>query len=279
MVTPRSGGHTVTLLADGTVLVAGGATGGGSAASAELLNPATLTWTSTGDMIQGRWGHTATLLPDGRVLIAGGGDPNGNGRRFRSAELYDPATGIWTASGDMAETRTGHTATLLPDGTVLVAGGHNGGPFLDSAELYDPATGIWIPGADMTHGRASHTATLLSDETVLVAGGVYGNDAGPCCEPLSSAELFDPRSGSWTATGSMIELRGGSTATLLTDGRVFVVGAINMGTVPSAELYDPGSRSWTPHGEHDRAPTRAHRDAPPRRPRARRGRRAGCYWG
>jgi hypothetical protein len=249
MVTPRSGGHSATLLAGGTVLVAGGAAGQAGndpLASAELLNPATLTWTSIGDMAQGRSGHTATLLPDGTVLISGGSDPNGHGPSLRTAEVYDPARGIWTATAEMTETRTGHTATLLPDGRVLVAGGHNGGPFLDTAELYDPATRTWTAMPAMTQGRASQTATLLSDGTVLVAGGVDGNDGGPCCTPLSSAELFDPRTGSWAATESMIELRGGSTATLLPDGRVFVAGMINEGLVPTGELYDPGTGSWTP---------------------------------
>jgi hypothetical protein len=101
----------------------------------------------------------------------------------------------------------------------------------------------------MSEGRASHTATLLPDGRVLVAGGVSGNDAGPCCGQLSSAELFDPRTGSWTATRSMIELQGGSTATLLPDGRVLVAGEINGGIDGGwspAELYDPDTGSWTP---------------------------------
>ena len=251
MVTPRSGGHTVTLLTDGTVLVAGGAAGGtypglASLASAELIDPATLSWTSTGSMTQARAGHTATLLRDGRVLVAGGGDPNGNGRKFDTAELYDPATGRWTATGDMTESRNGHTATLLPDGKVLVTGGSGGGLSHKSAELYDPATGKWTATGDLIQGRSSHTATLLRDGTVLAAGGVFGDDAGSCCGPLSSAELFDPHTESWTATGSMIELRGGSTATLLLDGRVLVAGEINGGVVPTSELYDPAAGSWSP---------------------------------
>jgi N-acetylneuraminic acid mutarotase len=98
----------------------------------------------------------------------------------------------------------------------------------------------------MTQGRASHKATLLSDGTVLVAGGVLGDDAGSCCMPQSSAELFDPRTGSWTATGSFVELRGGGTATLLPDGRVLVAGEINGGVVQNAETYDPAARSWSP---------------------------------
>jgi hypothetical protein len=253
MATPRSGEHTVTLLADGTVLVAGGSAttfARESLASSQLFDPGAMSWAPTGDMKQARGGHTATPLPDGRVLVAGGGDPNSNGRKFRTAELYDPATGSWTATGDMTHARTNHTATLLPDGTVLVAGGNGGGLFLDSAELYDPATGNWTATGSMTEGRSGQTATLLRDGTVLVAGGVFGDDAGPCCGPLSSAELFDPSTGSWTATGSMVELVGGGSATLLPDGRVLVAGEINgrlSGTSP-AELYDPANGTWTATG-------------------------------
>jgi hypothetical protein len=253
MVTPRSGDHTVTLLVDGTVLMAGGSAttfARESLASSQVFDPGTMSWTSTGDMTQARGGHTATLLPDGRVLVAGGGDPNGNGRKFRTAELYDPATVSWTATGDMTQARTGHSATLLPDGTVLVAGGNGGGLFLDSAELFDPATGSWTAIRHMSEGRSAHTATLLPDGTVLVAGGVFGDDAGPCCGPLSSAELFDPRSGSWTVTGSFVELVGGGSATLLPDGRVLVAGEINgrtSGRSP-AELYDPAIGTWTATG-------------------------------
>jgi hypothetical protein len=249
MVTPRSDGHTVTSLADGTVLVAGGADGDWHIlAAAEVLDPATLTWTSTGDMTQARWNYTATLLPDGRVLVAGGGAVHGNGYTLASAELYDPATGSWTATGEMTQTRQGHVATLLSDGRVLVAGGHigEGGNFLGSAELYDPVTGIWVSTGDMTQTRSGGSATLLPDGRVLVAGGVDKPYPG-CCVPQSSAELYDPRTGAWAATGSMIEPGGGS-ASVLPDGRVLVLGEINAGTGDgrsSAQLYDPGTGSWT----------------------------------
>src|SRR6266513_3714758 len=83
-------------------------------------------------------GHTATLLPNGKVLVAGGGDINGI---HASAELYDPASGAWSATGSLATARSGHTATLLPNGRVLAAGGGDGGSIHASAELYDPASG------------------------------------------------------------------------------------------------------------------------------------------
>ena len=187
----------------------------------------------------------ATLLPDGRVLVAGG---SGSGDPSASADLYDPANGTWTATGSMIEARASHTATLLPTGKVLVAGGY-GGP-LASAELFDPSTGTWTATGSMIEARYHHTATRLSDGRVLVAGGSRGSgdssDSGEhCC--LASAELYDPGSGTWTATGSMNEGRhGGHTATLLADGTVLVVGNDNSNDVlASAELYDPSTGAWT----------------------------------
>lgn len=244
MLTTHSG-HRATVLQDGRVLVAGS----GTAASAELYDPASGTWTATGNMVTGHYDFTATLLSDGRVLVAG---ENGNaGVDPVSAELYDPATGAWTATGSMVTFRTGHTATLLPDGRVLVAGGggFGGKTDLSSAEVYDPANGTWSATGSMGVVRGGHTATLLADGTVLVVGGVGQNGTGV---EWASAEWYDPASGTWTATGTMGEVRYGHTATVMRDGRVLVVGGFNTDlsgvSVPltSAELYDPSSGSWSP---------------------------------
>src|SRR3990170_3901957 len=110
----------------------------------------------------------------------------------------------WTATGNMDGVRSGHTATLLPDGKVLVAGGVGSSGELASAELYDPRSGTWVPTGNMIETRFTHTATLLRDGTVLVAGGFSGGDSG---STLASAELYDPSSGSWTATGNMVAAR------------------------------------------------------------------------
>ena len=112
------------------------------------------------------------MLPNGKVLVAGG--YNGSGY-LTSAELYDPASGSWTATGSLNTARGNHTATLLPNGKVLVAGGYNGGGYLTSAELYDPASGSWTATGSLNTARYDHTATLLPNGKVLVAGGYNGS--------------------------------------------------------------------------------------------------------
>jgi hypothetical protein len=205
-------GQTATLLKNGQVLVAGGET-----ASAELFNPSTGTFTATGSMAVSRSGHTATLLPDGRVLIAGGVQDFGPGMvpiplgpGVASAELYEPVSGTFASTGSMGEGRSGHTATLLVDGTVLVAGTDN------TAELYRPATGTFSVVGEHYAGSGA-TATLRNDGTVLVAGGRTRNS-------LATAQLFAPESGGFVTTGSLVTGRDGHTATLLVDGTVLVTG-------------------------------------------------------
>jgi hypothetical protein len=240
---------TAALLYDGRVLIAGGRAFGGTVlALAELYDPKTGGFSRTGSMTTPRSGDTATLLPDGRVLIAGGFaradiSMELSPSAVASAELYDPKTGTFTATGSMTIGRSGHTATLLPDGLVLVAGGSGDpGQALASAELYDPATGTFSPTGSMTAPRFEQTATLLKDGSVLIAGGMDSNSY-----PLGSAELYDPKSRSFSRTGSMTTPRSGDTGTLLSDGRVLMVGVL-IGTTTSAELYDPRTGTFSQTG-------------------------------
>ena len=183
----------------------------------------------------GRAQATATLLPSGRVLVVGGNDNTyyPSGHTLASTELYDPATQTWTLTGSLVTDRQDHTATLLPNGKVLVLGGRGSSGVFAAAVLYDPATGIWTPAGNLGTARYYHTATLLQNGKVLVAGGT---NAGT----IASPELYDPSTGTFTPTGALgLDL---NTATLLRNGKVLVTGGGN------AELYDPATGTWTPTG-------------------------------
>lgn len=230
--------HTATVLQGGKVLVVGGLSARGGAAGAEVYDPATGKFAPTGPPVVRRFGHTATRLGSGKVLVAGGISTAIGEVVVASAELYDPATGQFTATGDLGAARADHTATLLLDGTVLVAGGFDRvdrGVPLDTAERFDPATGRFTPVGSLPGARAGHQATLLPGGQVLVTGG-----AGVTV--LASTALFDPTSRAFHAAGPLLAPRYLHQATLLPDGRVLVTGgATGVAGVylPSAELYDP----------------------------------------
>lgn len=168
-------------LQDGRVLVAGGLDSSIPWASAEVYNPHTNTWSSTGAMSTPRAWHSLTLLPNGKVLAVGGRSGFNNNAILASAELFDPVTGTWSPAASLGLAREMHTATVMADGRVLVAGGHT-----SSAEVYDPASNTWTDVASMNIARSGHTAQRLADGKVLVVSG-YSLD-----EPTASVEVYQP---------------------------------------------------------------------------------------
>ncbi|MFD9692917.1 Kelch repeat-containing protein, partial [Kitasatospora sp. NPDC059088] len=204
-------GHRAVLLRNGKVLVVGGAlpTGGPDAALAhcELHDPATGSWTPTGSLLTARKGHQATLLADGRVLVTGGDpaagpvtDPGGyDPHSLATAEVYDPATGTWTALGPMPGGRRGHRCLALRSGLVLLIGGTGGPAFAAghrNVTVLDPALGTWTATGPLATGRSDFAAVELADGRVLVAGGTALAGAaapGPApTEPAATAELYAP---------------------------------------------------------------------------------------
>ena len=256
LMTPRSN-HTATLLQNGNVLVTGGQDANGNAiAEAELFDMSTGSFTPTGLMNSARTGHTATLLNDGRVLVAGGVESNNV--LLSTAELFDPATGKFAqANGPMNASRAHHAATPLSSGRVLLAGGSSDTAYGD---IFDPASNTFASTGGGQPTTTFLTATLLADGRVLLAGGVRGISFFNNCPPpillvgresVVGAFLFDSSTASFSATGNMSSSRAHHTATLLSDGKVLVVGGTNIQTVEngcflktrstslaSAELFD-----------------------------------------
>jgi hypothetical protein len=268
---PRTA-HTATLLLDGRVLVTGGLVSSGpNLNSAEIFDPGSDpvngTWTIVSPMNDGRAFHTATLLPSGMVLVAGGNQDNPGYTVLSSAELFDPATGIWTRTSPMNDTHSGHTATLvsfqplegaLEDFIVLIAGGiGSSGDISATAELYKPpplvigpppsvSTGSWVTVGSMNVTRMFHTATALPaaggpldrDRQVLVTGGP---DPGNEMTTGQTTEVYDLATESWTLTGKMQTDRTGHTAALLSGGRVLLAGGVGSNTTESVQSAEVGT--------------------------------------
>lgn len=233
---PRSD-HTATLLSDGTVLVVGGYGATGPLADVERYDPATGSWSQADSLLEARAQHTATLLPNGRVLVTGGFGTQGP---LSSVAIFDPGIDRWRGflpPPSMNAARYGQTATLLPNGQVLVVGGVGLAGSLASAELYHPTSGNWVPTAPMSVPRAYHAATLLPNGTVLVTGGAVIS-AGDTT-PTASAEVYDPTSNTWSSAGAMSTTRYYQTATRLLSGQVLVAGGESGSAWQTANLYTP----------------------------------------
>jgi len=231
------------LLADGRVLLTGGGLPGID--ETEIYDPVSRVWTKGAPMGTARRLHSVTLLRDGRVLIAGGFVccviEGQTATEFATAlaEIFDPATGLFTPTGPMAVGRALHQATLLPDGRVLVSGGFGepsqpGGPGPERAEIFDPTTGTFSPAGGLRAGRFLHSAILLTDGRVLVVGGVASPGDRSAVE---LTELYDPAANAWSPGPTLSPAWPGATASLLGNGKVLVFGGENAAGFPVASTF------------------------------------------
>ena len=253
------GTHTATLLQDGRLLIAGGDDGGGRldaiTDTVELYDPSTGRWEPADIMGRQRTQHAAVLLNDGRALLVGGAgvvqakiDEQQKDQSLIETDLFDPTSGSWSFAADISTPRDNIAATLMPDGSVLIAGGDDGSgtdtSVLASAEVFDPAAGQWSSTGSMSQPRQGHSLVPLDNGAALVAGGDAGDD------PFQSVEIYDPSSGTWSGTDDMADARERFAAVVLQDGTVLVAGGGGTsGRLSSAELYDPGDGTWSSAAE------------------------------
>jgi Galactose oxidase, central domain/Kelch motif len=242
MVQARSD-FAVTLLANGQVLVSGGCTGfdvnGCTSVTnkTEIYDSSSGTWKASAALRAARYAMTATLLAGSKVLVAGGSTAALDA--LNSSEIYDPTTKTWTLGAKMVQPRADYASIMLGTGKILFAGGENiSGVSINNAELYNSSTGKFTATGNMTATRVEHTAVLLSNGKVLVSGG--NNQTLGGATPLASAELYNPATGTWSATGSMSNARAGHTTTVLHNGNVVTAGGSDaVNELDSAELYTP----------------------------------------
>jgi Putative Ig domain/Galactose oxidase, central domain len=243
--------HTMTLLNNGKVLIAGGFNDQATLASAEIFDPSNNSFTLTGgSMTSPRAQHAATLLPNGTVLITGGNFTD----TLSSAEIFDPnangGTGGFTATANpMNSVRQLHHADLLPNGLVLVSGGlDNFNNALASTELYDPAAGTFTLSGNMNTARGNHGTALLSNGQLLVQGGLTG--PGNSLVLTSTAELYNPATGTFATTTSMSQPRGQYYDKILADGTVFVTGGAPLPNGANSDIYDPATLVFAATGNY-----------------------------
>ncbi len=240
---PRSA-HVATLLPDGRVLVAGGASvpslgdfaPSSALTTAEIYDPASSSWSATGSMAKPHFHAALTVLADSRILVTG----NGNGDT--SAEIYDPGTKAWSLAAPMKEGRGRHISVRLATGEVFVAGGY----FSSTAEVYNPSVNVWTLINSSSVPRFGSAAAVLPGGKILVVGGVR-DASGTAASAVLTTEIFDPATRTWSTAAPMEIGHMVPTATTLPDGRVLVLGGSSYNNVPisDARIYDPATNTWS----------------------------------
>ncbi len=258
MTTPRLN-DAAMMLPDGRVLVTGGddpALGSDPfrpvLKSSEIYDPVPSQFAAGPEMTVTRRNHVMTQLKDGRIFLSGGIQLAGSGfGASPNTEIYDPSVNTFTASERMLENgRWLHTATLLADGRVLLAGGRNNNcketcpnfP-LNSAEIYDPVSGLFTPTGPMNIARHSHTATLLPDGRVLIIGGETSDSATGARAEVQTTEIYDPVSGAFTLWVNLLQPRGSHAATVLNNGKILITGGVirDLVATVTTEILDPAT--------------------------------------
>lgn len=228
--------HYLITLQNGEVI----AIGGFLTRSCEIFNPHSISWRYTDSLktLKSYW-DTATLLCDGRVIVTGGQYFDQSTLEYiyyKNCELFDPNAETWSMTDSLTNGRSGHTATLLNDGKLLIAGGQNGGE-INSCEIFDPVTNKWSSAGSLLHARSFHSAVLLSDGRVFVSGGITPDST----LGTSNCEIYDPAANSWSEAGEMFMPRSSHETILLFDSTVLITGGSFEPEV--WEIYDPNTLS------------------------------------
>jgi outer membrane protein assembly factor BamB len=237
------GGHVAVRLHNGKVMVSAGLGAAGFLKSCEIYDPVTGTWSLTDTLNGIRQSHAVTVLQDGRLLSTGGCYYGTGMQYLASCDIYDTVTSDWIACNPMSIGKYWHTATLMTDGRVLVAGGRDSTGFTSDCEVFDPSTGLWAPIASMIVQKGRHTSTLIESNSILVTGGENATGI------LSFGEVYNVLTGQWTLAGQMSSVRSLHSATLLPGSRTLIIGGTD-GTfsLPSCEMYVPLLWMTSPKG-------------------------------
>ena len=253
---------TATLLKNGKILVVGGANSVGVLKTCELYDPKTNKFSPTGSLSVPRAGHTASLLPDGRVLIAGGLSDISNalkaiGSMKKSTEIYNPKTGTFSKGPNMSRERIAHTASTLPDGTILLAGGISLNGFFrlpgmtNRCEIFDAKTNRFRGAASLPFSIAAHSQITLKSGRILVVGGARSSLLITDAKPMKDVARYDPASGKWARMPSLAIARTLPSLAQLSNGKILVIGGAQ-GTLDkptataSCEFFDPKTPKFSP---------------------------------